>query len=151
MDMFKSKYIDYFHDGGLISIKHEKDSMDISMDSAEVDPEEDIEDDIPLGELYVDRKLPEEDKMIAIKGTLHIKGIQSIHINDELFLGILSDFSNQYDSGGIFDFCWYDDGIELDIKWHDYPPKPRINDFSTIIIRADEITWEYIPDLPDSP
>ena len=143
MDIFRSKYTSYFHDGGLISVKHEKNCIDISMASAEINPKEDIEDNIPLGESYHEFKV--------IKGTLHINNVKTIFINDEPFLGMLNDLNNNYDSGEIKSFDLKDGVLQLAIQWENYPPRENTRDFSMIIIHADEITWEYIPDLPDSP
>jgi hypothetical protein len=35
------------------------------------------------------------------------------------------------------------------IKWLNFPPKERVNDFSTIKIEVEEIFWENIIDLKD--
>ena len=35
----------------------------------------------------------------------------------------------------------------LGIQWGNYPPKARVDNFSTIIIKAEKMWWENIPDL----
>src|SRR5271154_4797791 len=39
--------------------------------------------------------------------------------------------------------------VELQISWRNAPQKPDVNDFSAIVIQADRIWWENIPDLFD--
>jgi len=128
-----SKYTAYFHDGSLIDIKNIDDTIEISLSSAEVDPE-DLTDDIPLGEY--DR----------INGILHLEGIKKITRNDLLFNGILK---MERQSGEIHRFKIRDAVVELQIDWEDFKPKSQVNDFSTIIIEAEKIYWENKPDLVD--
>ena len=52
-----------------------------------------------------------------------------------------------YDDGGIFNLEIKDHEITLDISWCNYSPKARTNDFSNIIIDADSLYWENIPNL----
>jgi hypothetical protein len=40
-----------------------------------------------------------------------------------------------------------DNEIILDINWCSYPPKSRIDDFSSIPINAENVLWENIPYL----
>lgn len=128
-----TKYVDFFHDGSIIDIDHIGNKMTISMESAEMD-EEDIKDDIDL--LQDDR----------IRGKLHIEGIKSIKENNHPYTDILK---MKYADAEIFHFEINQNKVEFQIKWGTYPPKVRIEDFSTLEIEADKIWWENIPDLSD--
>jgi hypothetical protein len=128
-----SKYSAYFHDGGLIDIQHTDNEITLSLESAEMDLSE-LQDDIQLSEFS------------TIKGKLHLEKVQSIQINDIPFHGQLK---LPYDYGSIFDFDVQNNVVELQISWRNAPQKPAVNDFSTIVVQADYIWWENIPDLYD--
>ncbi len=126
-----SEYAAWFHDGSLIEIFHSKNKIELSLESAELTYE-----DVPKGITL--------SKHSTIKGKLHLDGVKKITVDDSLFEGILK---KEYDGGGIFDLEIKDDNVEISIKWSNYPPKPRVTDFSTITINAENIWWENIPDL----
>ena len=128
-----SKYTAYFHDGSLVAIEYGKNNTELTLtlESAEVDPE-DIKDPIPLSK---------DDR---IKGKLHLKGIKNIYINDEK---LSTPLKMTYDDGGIFDLEIKDNELILDISWCNYPPKARVDDFSSITIAVKDVRWENIPDL----
>ncbi|MBM3910632.1 MAG: hypothetical protein FJ356_03175 [Thaumarchaeota archaeon] len=128
-----SKYTSYFHDGSLIAINYGNDDTELTltMESAEVDPE-DIKDPIPLAK---------EDR---IKGKLHLKGVKSIYINDKK---IFSPLKMNYDDGEILHLKIKNNKVLLDISWCNYPPKARDTDFSSITINVEDVRWENIPDL----
>ena len=127
------KYLDEFHDGSLINIEHSDQECIFTLESAEMDRAE-MKDDIPLSERD------------TIKGKLHLEKIQSIQINDRVFHDRLKI---PYDYGSIFDFDIRNNIVELQISWRNAPKKPSVNDFSTIVVQADHIWWETIPDLFD--
>jgi hypothetical protein len=127
------KYLHEFHDGSLIDIQHMDQEYIFSLESAEMD-RADMKDDILLSERG------------TIKGKLHLEAIKSIQINDTPFRGQLKLL---YDYGSIFDFDIRNNVVELQISWRNAPQKPDVNDFSTIIIQADHIWWENVPDLVD--
>lgn len=129
MDIFK--YKDFFHDGTLLGIEHQGKAIVLSMQSAEVSPEE-----LP-GHIA----LSSDDR---IKGKLHLKGIKNIYINREKLSTLLK---MNYDDGKIFDLEIKNNEVLLSISWRNYPPKARTNDFSTITINAESVCWENIPDL----
>ncbi len=130
-----SLYKDFFHDGSLLDIEHQGKTIVLSMKSAEVDPEE-----LP-GNIV----LSSDDR---IKGKLYITDVKNIEVDEKPFLGILM---KEYDSAGILDFEMDDDHtILLGINWENYPPRPDVNNFSTIKIKAENIRWENIPDLYES-
>ena len=127
-------YAPFFHDGSIISIEHHHNNMEISMQSAQVD----IED------LKDDTKLSKHD---CIRGKLHLEKIKTISINKIPYFGTLQI---SYDKGDIFDFILDKQTVELQIIWVNFPPKPAVNEFSTIKIIAERIWWENLPDLFDS-
>ncbi len=128
-----SKYVDYFHDGGLYDIKHRNGKIELFMCSAEMDPE-DLKDDIPLGDY--DR----------IKGILHLEDIKKITRNKQPFIG---ELKMEHQSGEILDFEIVNDVVELGILWDNFKPKHQSMGYSTITIKADKIYWENKPDLVD--
>lgn len=127
-----SKYSGLFHDGSIIKITHESNELIFFIESAQV-YQENV--DIPLSEDH------------RIKGNLHVKRIKSILIDEQPFIGT---FKQTYDYGGIFDLVIEKNFVEISIKWEDFPPKPRKEDFSVIQIQAEDIYWENIPNLPDN-
>jgi len=127
------KYLHEFHDGSLIDIQHSDQECIFSLESAEMD-RADMNDDIPLSERG------------TIKGKLHLEKVQSILINEIPFH---SQLKLVYDYGSIFDFNIRNNVVELQISWRNAPQKPDVNDFSTIVIHANFIWWENIPDLFD--
>ena len=123
-------YIDWFHDANLKDIVHDpgKDHISIVMSSAEIGDWEEFDNKIKLS------------KNRTIVGKLHLQGIKKITVNDDPYTEILKKF---HTDGEVLDFEIRGNIIELGILWH-LTPK---NDFSTILIEADKIYWENIPDL----
>jgi hypothetical protein len=119
-------YTSFFHDGSIIEINHTGNKITLSMESAEMD-EEDIKDDVILS------------RDGRIRGKLHIERVKSINENDKNCSGI---FKMKYEDAEISHFEINKNKIELHIKWSSYPPKPCIDDFSTIKIEAEKIWWE---------
>lgn len=124
-------YTSFFHDGSIIAISHTGNEMVLSMESAEMD-EEDLKDDIILS------------KNDRIRGKLHILGIKGIKENGRSYRDTLK---MKYEDAEIFHFELNQNKAEFQIKWGSYPPKPYMDDFSTIEIEAEKIWWENIPDL----
>ncbi len=139
-----SKYAAYFHDGSLIDIKHEANKMEISIESAQIEPDE-IEDNIVLSYRNTGRL-----EYHTIRGILHIIGIKKIEtgVNEKkIFEGF---FKKKYDSGTVLDFEIKNNIVELGVLWKNYPPKPRGDtDYTFMTIEAEKIYWENIPDLVD--
>ena len=129
IDIFK--YKDFFHDGALLGIEHQGETIVLCMQSAEVAPEE-----LPA---YI--TLSSDDR---ITGKLHLKGIKNVYINREK---LPTPLIMNYDNGKIFDLEIKNNEVLLAISWRNYPPKARTNDFSTITINAENVYWENIPDL----
>ena len=127
-------YTSYFHDGGIINIEQKNNNISISMESAEMDPD-DLKENVLLS------------KYNTIKGKLCIEGIVSIMINEKPFNRKLI---MTHDDGEILDFEFLNNHIiKLGIQWNNFPPKPIDLDFSIIRIEAEKIWWENIPDLYD--
>ncbi len=121
-----------FHDGYLIDFKHDKDGLEISMESAQIDPD-DLKDCIQLS------------KHRTLKGKLHINFIKEFKINDDLFLG---EFKKPHDDGEIFEFDIKNNIVRLTVIWMDHSPKPSETKFwYTYEISAEKIYWENIPNL----
>jgi hypothetical protein len=121
-----------FHDGYLIDLKHNKDSLEISMESAQIDLD-DLRDNIQLS------------KHRTLKGKLHIKHIKEFKINDDLFFG---EFKKPRNDGEIFEFGIKNNRVKLTINWLDHPPQSfDTNMWCTYEILAEEIYWENIPNL----
>lgn len=128
-----SKYTDYFHDGNLFNIAKFKNEIAFQMSSAEVTVFQ-IEKELTLS---VDHR---------IRGILHLCNIQDVCLTGEYKLENLFDIFNL---GTILDFEIVNKTIELGILWENFPPKVPTNEFTTIIIRAEQIRWENIPNLKD--
>jgi hypothetical protein len=127
------KYAAYFHDGAVIDIQHRDDEIIFSLESAEID----------LSDIHDELELSERD---TIKGKLHVIKPKLIHVNREI---ISTYLKMRYDSANIFDLEIAKNVVKLAVSWENFPPKPYVNDFSTIKIEALEIWWENIPDLYD--
>lgn len=128
-----SRYAAYFHDGNLFNILNLENEIAFQMSSAEVD----------FSEMEKNLILSKDHR---IRGVLHLYNIQSIHLTGECKLENLFDVFNL---GTILDFEIINKTVELGVLWENYPPKIRTNEFTTIIIQADLIWWENIPDLRD--
>ena len=126
-----SKYVDYFHDGCLFNILKKKDAVAFKISSSEVDPL-DIEKDVILSKDH------------RIRGVLHLENIQNISLTGGYQLENLFDMFNL---GTILDFEIQNEVVEFGILWENAPPKPRTNEFTTIIIKASRIWWENIPEM----
>lgn len=126
-----SKYEAFFHDGSIHDISHIEDSVVLSMESAEMDKEDTIDNMI----------LSRNDR---ISGKLHIEKIEKISENG---LPLTGPLKMRYDDAEIFHFKLKQKEVELQIKWGSYPPNPEVDDFSTIVIEAEKVWWENVPNL----
>ena len=128
-----SKYTAYFQNGNLINFGHSKDDnrsmndMDISMESAEIAPE----------------NMPPLNKK-RITAMLFLFFIREIKINQEIFSGILE---KPCKNGKILKFEILGDTVILGIEWRNDPPKPSTSDYSLIEIEADHIYWANLPNF----
>lgn len=130
-----SNYTAFFHDGAILDIKHEKNKIQLFMESAQIDEED-------LKEEHLDDIILSNDE--RIRGELHIEEIKSININNKLVDRIIK--KNDY--GRIFDLELTHSSIKLLLEWVSFSPKLE-GEFMTIKILAEKIYWENIPDLVD--
>lgn len=131
--MIISDYFTYFHDGSIIDIQHYDSTIILSIESAEISPEEN-KDKILLS------------KHSTIKGKLHLEGIGAITDNDREFNGKLRML---HDSAGILHLEKENILIKIGLEWVNYPPHPNIVAYSFYKIEVNKIWWENIPDLYD--
>ena len=131
-----SKYAGYFHDGSIREIQHEKDTVTISIESAQVLPEWDW-----------DRGILPLSKRETIVGKLHMECVKSIKENGKLFPSILRMI---YDHSDLFDIEIEKNKVKLLVTWEQYLPKKIRTDMYNIEISAEKIYWENIPTLFDA-
>lgn len=124
------KYTSYFHDGGILDIKHYDNNIEIWMESNHLYPEWN-KDQIPLSDFH------------TIKGKLHLKGIKNIITNNDL----TKEFYMKYDDCEILKFYINENTVKLIVTWCNFPPKERISEFEIITINAEKIEWENLPNL----
>lgn len=129
-----NKYADFFHDGSIVDIDHIGKTMIISMESAEI-----CREDINVKDIVA-----KDDR---IRGKLHIEKIKAIEVNSKPYL---KPIKKMYDDGGIVNFELTKSSVMLSIDWVNFPPNPKISEFSVIKIEAEKIWWENTPDLLDS-
>lgn len=130
-------YGGYFHDGSIIDIFHDNSTLVLSMDSAEISPEENL-DNILLSEQR------------TIKGKLHLEGVESITESETEgekavhgHLKMLQDFAE------ILHLKIHGTTVKLGLEWVNLPPKKAVSAYSFYTIKAKKVWWENIPDLYD--
>ena len=128
------KYTGYFHDGGLIGAKREKNNIELFLQSCEISLDEPI-----------DKKILSEEN--TLKGKLCLIGVKCIKVDDQENKEIPW---KEYDDGEILDLEIDNNKVFLLIEWTNFPPKTRVTDVGTIEIEAEKIYWENIPDLSDN-
>lgn len=128
-----ANYTSYFHDGSIIDIYHDQSIVILSMESAEISPEENL-DNIVLS------------KRLTIKGKLHLEGVDLITENEKQISVLLKML---YDSAGILHLKIDGTTVSLDLEWVNFPPHPNVTTYSFYTINAKKIWWENIPDLYD--
>lgn len=127
-------YASYFHDGSIIDIQYKGAELLISIESAELLPE-DLGEDIALSDHS------------RLKGILHLQGIQSIYVDEQPFKGKL--FRHATKSSRILDFSINGTKVHFFIEWSSIPVNSLYDEFTDIVVEADEIYWENKPDFYD--
>ena len=128
------KYKDYFHDGGLIDVCHEKDSISLSICSAEMS-QEDFHDILPLS------------KNNYLKGKLYVEEISNVKLDNQPYR---NKMKMEHDSAQILSLEIDEHSVVLEIVWEDYPPKKSLDSNCSIYcISGKKIYWESIPSLID--
>lgn len=131
-----NKYAGYFHDGSIREIQHEKDSIIIALESAQVPSEWDWDrDSLPLS------------KQETISGKLHLERVISIKEDEKSFHDTVRMI---YDHGDLYDLAVEKHKVKLLVTWKQYLPKKIQTDMLSIEITAEKIYWENIPNLFDS-
>lgn len=128
-----AQYCSFFHDGSLINIQQTENALLISMDSA----------DIEVGELIDNIELSDRN---SIKGVLHLENIQTVYINEEQFFDQLKMLG---DTAAILDLKITDNLARMFLRWRNFPPKSKIEEYTDLKIECDKIYWQNIPDLFD--
>jgi hypothetical protein len=124
------KYTSFFHDGSVINIFCKNHDIEILMESSELLPTWNV-DNISLS------------KNQTIQGKLKLEGIKSILINDQPIVQL----KMLYDDGEILRFRINENKVDLLIKWMNYSSKDQKDCLEHIIIEADKIHWNNLPDL----
>lgn len=139
-----SRYVAFFHDGSIINIDHMNNCIKLTLQSAEIG-KSDLPQNMSISENNV--ILPDNvqlSKQNYIVGILHIENVKCIKINNVIYSDTLI---MHYDDADILDFEIKNNSVELSITWVNYPPKPQIDEFATILIEARNIYWENIPNF----
>lgn len=129
------KYTALFHDGAIRKIRHAKNKIELSMESAQVCPEWN-EDNIILS------------KRSTISGKFYLENAKNIKENDNPYQGNF-EVKSGYDRAGIYDFEIKSSMVILLIWWVKWPPNCKDSDIFKYEIEAGKIYWENIPDLFD--
>lgn len=128
-------YASYFHDGSIRDIRHWKNVMVLSMESAQLRQEWN-NDGIILS------------KRETLTGKLHIKGINIIKQNEIVFPNILKKMDS-FEKASIYRFDIKGNKILLLFWWIKYFPAREESDMFEYEINAEEVYWENIPTLFD--
>jgi len=123
-------YVNFFHDGTLIDIKHINNNLQLFIESFPIDQNDLSNNDLPF--------LSPNN---TLKGTLHADGIKYIKIEKKLFHEILC---KEYDDGEILDLIVNKNTIIIIIEWKNFPPKKRIIVTNEIEIESEVIYWESV-------
>lgn len=120
-----SNYLNCFHDGTVIDIKHSNNNLQFFIESFPIDQNDLSEKDPP--------SLTENK---TLKGILHADCIK--HIKNE---GVLC---KEYDDGEILDLKVNKNKIVFLIEWKNFPLKKRVTLTNEIEIESDEVYWENV-------
>jgi len=124
-------YVDYFHDGTIVDIVQKGENISFLMESGYIDPDE-INDPSLLSEAN------------TLQGKLNLKKIRKIKVNNKEYK---KSFVMIYDEGDILELDIFDNTAVFLIEWINYPPKLRSKDVIELIITADNIYWENLPNM----
>src|SRR3990167_293123 len=127
------KYTSFFHDCSILAIQHQGNNLVISMESAEMNEEDKLDDVV----------FSKED---SILGKLHLEGVKSIL---DKHLGRITKLEMKNEHAGICHFEFNESHVEFQIRWESFPFNRFDEDFSVVKIEAEKIWWENCPDMPD--
>jgi len=123
-------YVNYFHDGTVIDIKHNNNNIQLFIESFPVDQND-----------LSNKDLPFLSSNNTLKGILHADCVKYINVENKQFHGALY---KEYDDGEILDLKVNKNTIVLIVEWKNFPPKKRITVTNEIEIESDVIYWESI-------
>jgi len=127
-----SEFAPYFHDGTIFSIKQNGSSIEIYMQSSELDKEVGTTNSL--------------SKYHRLAGKLHLDGIKKIRDNNK---DLIHGLTMKYQSACILNLEVKNGKLILDIEWKNYPPNPDKTEYSFYEVQAEKIWWENIPELPE--
>jgi len=131
--MILAHYCSFFHDGSIINIQQTENAILISMDSADIEVDELIE------------KIELSDHR-SIKGILHLEIIRAVYINEEQFFDQLHMLG---DTATILDLKISDNIALMFLRWMNFPPNPKIEEYTDLKIACGKIYWQNLPNLFD--
>ncbi|MCH9617739.1 MAG: hypothetical protein SP4CHLAM5_11450 [Chlamydiia bacterium] len=128
-----AKYDAYFHDGYLVQISHENDSVILELISAEMDPD-DFEERLPFS------------KDNTLRGKLHMESVSKVLAKDKDYQGKLE---MEYDYAEIYDLEVTSSKVRLFLFWQNLGPSiGKDPPPAEYIIEGERIYWEPILELP---
>jgi hypothetical protein len=128
------KYGDFFHDGRILKIQHNKDKISFALESAEIDLD-DISDNLPLST---------DDRL---RGRLHLDRVLKILLNGKEFKGRIE---MQYNHTSIYSLDMDTKIVRLFFCWEVYPVSSSLSLTPVNLeIYAKRIYWEPVPDMVD--
>lgn len=116
----------YFHDGSLLEIIDNGASINIFLESAEVDP----------SAFLHTFQLSKEN---TLQGILILNGIKKILVDGQ---SVKRPLKMKYPDGEVLNLDIQKETLVLLIEWKNSPPRGQANDVSKIEIEAEEICWE---------
>lgn len=129
--LFFSKYATFFHDGTLIKAVQQDQSIDLWLESAELQAEWNFD----------NIKLSKSNRLI---GVLHLNEIYRIFENGDL----IKYFPYQFENNDISSLRILDNKVQLMISWINlHNEKWNYSDLYSYEFFVDNVLWENIPDL----
>lgn len=120
-------YASYFHDGSIVDVKFLDSQVVITMSSAQISEDENL-DHVPLGRFNM------------IRGKLHLLHINLLKINDKI-----SDINHLiYNDGEIFKLSFKENKVSLLVEWL-LPNNDRV--FQDLEFTVENYYFENLPEL----
>lgn len=126
-------YAGFFHDGSLDNIIQVKNKIELWIGSREIESDDEIDKSIVLSKRH------------TIRGKLILSDVINITINNDL----VDNIKKVFDSGEILDLIFEDKTVIILVNWLNFPVKKCEFKFEEIKIKAKQIYWESVPNLPE--